>query len=179
MADNLKAGIIYPWNNASRLWNILWMLIPFLGALAIMGYVKEIVKSLATGNNKELPAFGNFWDNTLWGLKIIIFILPTAMVLGLIYVIPKIGALLYTLIALIMLPWLMINFYTKEKFSALWEIEKCFSSVTKNLGDYVVSLLKTIVYVIIYGLASFILIGIPCYTFGSMYYMAEFYKENH
>jgi hypothetical protein len=78
-----------------------------------------------------------------------------------------------------MLPWLTINFFVKDKFDALWELEKAFKIVTKNFTEYLLALVKTVIFCVIYYLLCFVLVGIPCLQFGSMYYLAKFYKDHH
>jgi hypothetical protein len=179
MTDSFKDGLSYPWGNAKRLWNILWGLIPIVGMLALLGYIQIIVKSLAKGDTKGLPAFGSFGDNLVAGIKIIIFMIPTFAVLIALMFIPTIGEILYYALTLLVLPWLMINFLVKDEFGALWDIGKCFDAVFKNFGDYLLALIKTIVFAIIYFIASFVLVGIPCYMFGGNFYFVEFYRNNN
>jgi hypothetical protein len=174
--ENFIEGLKYPWKNPKRLWNILWILIPILGFFAIIGYIRKIVLELLKENKEGLPEFGDFWDNLKIGFKLFIYIIPTMVLLSLIELIPFIGSPISYLISFFLLPWLFINLYVKGEFNAIWEIRKAFEEVTNRFLDYLVAFLKTIGFGIIYIIASFILIGIPCYTFGSMYYLVDFYR---
>jgi hypothetical protein len=175
--ENFVEGLKYPWNKPSRLWNILWILIPIIGYLAIMGYVKKVIVELAKGNKKELPKFGKFWDNLSVGFMLFVYMIPTYVVLWIISEIPFIGRIAYFLVAIFVLPWLMINLYVKGEFNALWDLKGVYEAVTSRFMEYVIALLKTIGFMFIYGIASIVLIGIPCLTFGSMYYLTDFYKK--
>lgn len=177
--DSLAAGIKYPWNNAKRLFNILWVLIPIIGWFALMGYIKAIVQELVKGNVSGLPAFGSFWDNLKEGFMVFIYMIPTMVILYVLMLIPIVGGLVGVFVELFILPWLIINFYVKSDFNALWELNKCFDKVFKNIETYLIALAKTMIYMVIYGLLSIILIGIPGYAFGSLYFMAEFYNKYH
>jgi len=175
--QSLEQGLKYPWQKPRRLWNILWILLPIFGWLALTGYVKKIVKNLATGKRKEIPAFGGFWNNFVQGVKIFIFLIPTYIVLSLINEIPIGGTALYYIISIFLLPWLIINFFVKGKFSALWELKKVFNIVFKNAVEYIIAFVKTIIYEVIYGILSIVLVGIPCYTFGNLYFLTDFYQK--
>jgi hypothetical protein len=175
--SSLKEGLKYPWNKASRLWYILWLLFPIFGWFALLGYFKRIVRELVKGNKKQLPEFGKFWENFKQGIMIFIFMIPTFLVMAIVGMIPFIGQVLSTLINVFLLPWLMINFFVKETFDSLWEIKKAFNIVFENAIDYIFAYLKTLIFSLIYILLCFVLVGIPCYLFGSSFYLAEFYKS--
>ena len=178
-SKDLQEGLKYPWNKAGILWNILWMLIPIFGWFAIIGYVRNITVGLVKGKRKELPAFGKFWDNFLMGLKLFIYLIPTIIVLMVISAIPMVGSILQLLVAIFLLPWLMINLFVKDEFGALWELKKAFNMVFDNARDYILAYLKTLVFSLIYGIASMVLIGIPCSVFGKYYFLTEFYSKYH
>jgi len=171
-------GLKYPWGNAKKLWNILWALIPVLGWLALIGYCQKIIQSLAKANFKGLPKFGSFWDNLGTGIVLLLKYIPTAAVIWIIGMIPVIGWIAAVAINIFILPWLFVNFMVKDKFSALWEIQKATNAVVKNIKAYVIAFVKTLVFTIIYGIASIILIGIPCLSFGSMTYLVDFYNHH-
>ena len=175
---SLKEGLKYPWNKASRLWNILWLLFPIFGWFALAGYFKRIIKELVKGNNKQLPEFGKFWQNFKDGIIIFVFMIPTIIALFMVKMIPLIGDVLSTLIEVFLLPWLIINFFVKETFDSLWDIKNAFSLVFENAVDYIFAYLKTLIFTLIYGLLSIVLVGIPCYIFGNSFFLAEFYRNN-
>jgi hypothetical protein len=175
--QSIEQGLKYPWNKASRLWYILWILVPIFGWFALIGYMKTIVKELVTKQRKELPEFGPFWDNFTQGVKVIIFIIPTYIVLSLIGAVPIIGTALYYIVSIFIIPWLMINFFVKDSFSALWELQKAFDIVFNNAVEYIIAAIKTLIYEVVYGLLSIVLIGIPCYAFGNLYFLTDFYKK--
>ena len=175
--ESLQGGLAYPWNKASRLLNGLWLLLPIFGWFALLGYFKRIVRELILKQNKELPAFGNFWFNFKEGIIIFVFFIPTWIVLMLISLVPFFGGILNLLINIFILPWLVMNFFIKEEFSALWDLRKAFDIVFGNAKEYIIAYVKTIIYTVIYGLLSLVLIGIPPSLFGGYYFLAEFYKK--
>ena len=177
--QHLGEGLKYPWNKGSRLWNILWILIPILGWFAIVGYFKRIVKGLVNGQTTQLPAFGSFWENFKEGLMVSIFLIPTFVVLFLIGFIPFVGGVVGILIEVFLLPWLIINLLVKGTFGSVWEIKSAYNEVFDNIKEYVIAYIKTLIYLLIYGLLSIIIIGIPALTFGNYFFLAEFYRNNN
>ena len=176
--QDLGEGLKYPWNKARRLWNILWFLIPIFGWFALGGYIKKIVKELATGQRNELPAFGSFWNNFVQGVKVFVFLIPIYIVIMLISMIPfGIGTILYYLITIFIMPWLIMNFFVNETFNSIWELKKAFNIVFGNAIAYLIAFVKQIIYQIVYGILMVVLVGIPCYSFGNMYFLTEFYRK--
>ena len=173
----LKDGLKYPWGNPKRLWNILWFLIPILGFFAILGYVKKIVNSIVAGNTKELPEFGKFWDNFTTGFMLFIKLLPLGIAAMLIAKIPLLGPLVSFIFSLFLMPWLIINVLEKFTFAAAFEFDKAAKIVFNNLPEYILMLLKSLVYVIVYVLMMVILVGIPCAAFGRLIFLADFYSN--
>ncbi|MBD3354476.1 DUF4013 domain-containing protein [Candidatus Woesearchaeota archaeon] len=174
--ESLKQGLKYPWNKASRLWNILWLIVPIFGWFALIGYGKKIIRELISGKRKKIPMFGNPWVNFKQGVIVIVMFIPTMIALGIINMIPVVGGTLYMLISIFILPWLTMNFFIEETFSSLWDVRKAFDIVFGNAMEYIIAYLKTLIYSVIYGLLSIVLIGIPCYTFGYFYFLTEFYS---
>ena len=175
----LSEGLKYPWAKAGRLWNILWILLPIYGWFALMGYVKKIVRDLVNGKMAELPKFGSSWKNFKDGMIVFIFLIPTMIALGLLNIIPFAGTAAYFLASIFLLPWLVINFMVKETFDSLWELKNAFNNVFNNAVEYIFVYLKTLVFIIIYSILSFVLVGIPCYMFGYPYFLAGFYRRYH
>lgn len=177
-SKDFKAGFSYPWGKASRLWNILWVLLPIFGWFALAGYGKKIARSLISGNTKELPAFGGFWNNFKEGLFVLVFMIPTFIVMGMISAIPLIGPVAYAVVSFGLVPWLSMNFFMKESFESLWEIKKAYRIVSTNIVEYLFAMLKTILYTIVYLVMCIVLVGIPCLAFGNNFFLAEFYRKN-
>ncbi|MCB9358820.1 DUF4013 domain-containing protein [Candidatus Woesearchaeota archaeon] len=175
---NLSTGLQFPWSRASRLWYILWGIVPIFGWFLLIGYVKTVVLELVKGKNKELPKIEGLGESFVEGVKIVIFLIPTMVVLGLISAIPFGGQALASLIGLFIVPWLLIDFLVTGKFESLWKIQETFDVVIGNSLEYVSSLIKTIVYAIVYGCLSFVLVGIPCLFFGQGYFLADFYRKH-
>ena len=178
-SKSLKQGLQYPWAKPSRLWNILWMLLPIFGWFALGGYGKKIARSLVHGNTKELPEFGPFWNNFKEGLFIFVFLIPTWIVLFAFLAVPYVGRFVYHFAALFLLQWLVLNFYTYETFDSLWNVKKAFKTVTNNFVEYLFAFLKTIVFFAVYLVLCLVLVGIPCLMFGGRYFIAEFYRKHN
>lgn len=170
-------GLKYPWGKPKRLWNVLWILIPILGIFAIMGYGKKIVNSIVKGNKKELPQFGSFGENLGIGFMLFLKVIPILIVLMIVNFIPVIGQIIYLIIAIFFLPWLMINLMQKYTIASTFEFDKAANIVFNNFVEYLVILVKSVVYAAIYGILSIVLVGIPCSIFGKYIYLADFYRK--
>ena len=174
---SVKAGLAYPWQKPVRLWYILWILVPIFGWFALYGYSKKIIQSLVKGEYM-LPQFGSPVDNFVIGLKLFVFLIPTVLVISLMEFIPYIGWLVALLLYIFIVPMLIVNLFVKETFGAAWELEKVFSMVFENLWDYIVTLVKTFVFTVVYIVMSLVLVGIPGLMFGMYYYYANFYQRH-
>ncbi|MFT4343208.1 MAG: hypothetical protein ACMXYE_00505 [Candidatus Woesearchaeota archaeon] len=172
---SIKAGLAYPWQKPVRLWNILWLFVPIFGWLALYGYLRKIDLALVD-SQYEYPAFGSPLSNFVAGLKFFIFMIPTFIVLSVLDFIPLVGSVLSLLFMLIFVPWLILNYFVKDTFSALWELDRAFKVISEHGKEYVIVLLKTYLYIIVYVLLSLVIIGIPG-LLGSYYYLADFYRK--
>ncbi|HII71638.1 TPA: DUF4013 domain-containing protein [Candidatus Woesearchaeota archaeon] len=168
----------YPWGVPGRLWNILWILVPILGIFALAGYGIRIAQAIIRGNKSELPPFGGFWDNCRTGFMLIIRLVPVYIIVALLGMIPFVGQLLNILISLFIMPYLVLNTMMKQNISASFAFSDALNAVTKDIGGYIMVVLKTIVYYLVYGLACLILIGIPCLAFGGIIFYAEWFSSN-
>jgi hypothetical protein len=173
-------GLKYPWAKPGRLWNVLWMLVPIIGWFALYGYVVRIVQELCKGRNKELPKMDKFWDKFKIGFMIFIKMIPFAILLGVVSwilrMIPIAGLIVYWFIAFFIVPYLSMNLMVTEKFSSQFEFSKAVKVVFGNFKKYVIALLMTIFYTAVYVILMFVLVGIPCLSFGGYYFLADFYR---
>lgn len=180
---NFEEGIHYPWIRPKGLTNIFWLLIPILGPFILMGYIVDIVNSVVSGNSKQgYPVFRGFWTTFVEGLMFLLGLIPITLVLGLALVLVSILSLgllsiiFFFAVTLLYAPMMTINLMVKKKVSATFEFEHIFSLVFKNFGSYIGALIKTFGYVIITGLLSLVLVGIPMRLSSNIYY-ADFYRE--
>ncbi len=177
--SEITDGLKYPWVHAKRLWNILWVLLPIFGWLALLGYVKRIVNALVKGDKAGLPEFGPFGSNMTEGFWVFVKMLPLMIVVMVVQMVPFVGPLAYFFLALFFVPYLTMHFLVRGDFAATFDYNAVIEHVFGNLKDYAVALLKSIVYYVVYFVLSFVLVGIPCLTFGSYFFLAEFYAKNH
>jgi hypothetical protein len=174
---DFSKGLIYPWNKPIRLLNILWFLIPVIGWLALVGYGANIIRSIVRGNTKELPIFGNFWENFKVGIMLFLRLIPLTIVVMALNIVPVIGQLASLLANLLLVPYLTMNVVMKRSLSASFEVQNAWSAVTKDFGGYVLTVLKSIAYLLIYGIASLVLVGIPCLAFGGYIFYADWFSK--
>jgi len=103
--------------------------------------------------------------------------LPLTLIIMVLSFIPFIGQLAGFLANLLLVPYLTMNVIMKENLSASFEIQNAWSAVSKDFGGYVVVVLKSIAYMIIYGLASILLVGIPCLAFGGYIFYGDWFSK--
>jgi len=170
-------GLKYPWGEPRRLWNILWVLVPIIGWFALGGYIKKIVNSIVKGNTKKLPAFGSFEDNLAKGFMLIVKSIPLTIAVIVVGLIPFIGPIITWTFSIFLAPWIGINLLQKYTIESTFEFKKAGIIVFNHLGEYLLALVKTIVFSVIYFVLSIVLVGIPCLSFGREIYFAEFYAK--
>jgi hypothetical protein len=169
----------YPFNRAAGMLNILWILLPIIGWLALIGYVIRIVKGFVKGNFQKLPLF-DFGANLKLGffmlLKFIPFIFALMVVNGVISMVPVIGFLGVLFVDMFIVPILVINFFNRETISSSFDFSK-IHFVFDNFGDYVLAILKSIGLSLVFLLLFIILVGIPGQIFTKNIFLADFYRR--
>jgi len=180
MAEYLsfENGLKFPWQKPKRLWYGLWLLVPIIGWFALAGLQVKIINALVQGKNKEVPKLGKFWDSFMQGLIIFVKILPLVIAVSLLQYVPVIGDILQVLANFIFVPYLFVNLVVTGKFEESFNIKKAWDIVVvKNFADYVIAIVKTLGFVVIYAILSIVLVGIPCMMFGEYYYICDFYAR--
>jgi len=181
-ALSFKDGLRYPWGEPKRLWYILWVLVPILGWLALLGFVQKIVRSLIGGNDKTLPDFGSLGENFVDGFWVFVKLIPLIIVYQLVVLvlgfIPVFGWFAIMFIAWILMPYLILHFLNTGKFEDTFALKKTWDTVFGDFVGYLIAMLKTIGFGLIYGVLMLVLVGIPCYAFGSSVFLAEFYRTH-
>lgn len=177
--SSFSDGLRYPWGVPKRLWNILWALIPVVGWLALISYSQSIIRAMVAGNKTSLPEFIGFGENLRKGFLLFVKSLPLLIAYSLIFSVPGIGRVAGFIAFVFFLPYLMINFFVTDKFEESFNIKKVWDNVFNNLREYLIAYVKTIGFVLIYGVLSIILIGIPCLHFGCLFFLAEFYTSHN
>ncbi|MBT6995139.1 DUF4013 domain-containing protein [Candidatus Woesearchaeota archaeon] len=175
-----KHAFSYPFNRAKGLWNILWILLPIFGWLALSGYSIRIVKEFSKGKFKKLPLFKFSSDLELGffmffkGLPFMIAYFVIVEIFG--FVFPWFGSLTDIFLGVFIVPILTVNFYNKETVSSYFEF-KVLKSVFYNIGDYITVILKSILLVIVFALMIIVLIGFPAMAFTDNMFLADFYRR--
>jgi hypothetical protein len=176
---SIEKGLGFPWANASRQWYALWLLVPIYGWFALIGYIQKIYREIGlSGKVKGLPEFGSSWTNFTDGLLLFVMLIPLMVVFILLSAIPGIGIILYYLAALFVLPYLAMHLMVTGKFASSFDFSSWWRVVVGNFGAYIIALLKGIIYSVVYGLLSLIIIGIPGNLFGGHLYIADFYARH-
>ena len=81
-----------------------------------------------------------------------------------------------TLFQIFVLPMLTINFFNKETVASLFEF-KILKAVFNNFGDYLITILKSIVLGLIFFAMWIVLVGFPAGTFTKNIFLADFYRR--
>jgi len=175
---SFAAGMKYPWAVPARLLNILWVLIPVVGVFTLYGYIIKVITGMVQGQN-SLPDFGDWGENTKEGFFLILRMIPFMIVFWIVsfvlMFIPVLGQLAFSLLCFLFVPWLVTNLIVKRKVSAAFDVQGAAKAVFGNFGGYIMALVRTVGFAIVYGLLSMIVIGIPALLFGQNYYLARFY----
>lgn len=177
--SSFSDGLRYPWGTPKRLLNILWLLIPFIGGFALIGYSQSIIRATVAGNKTSLPEFIGFKDNLKKGFRLFVKALPLLIAYSLVYSLPGIGSIAGWIACMFFLPYLTINLIITDKFEESFNIKKAYNVVFHNIEEYIMAFLKTLGFIIIYSFLSIILIGIPCLAFGHVFFLAEFYSNHN
>jgi len=175
------AAFKYPFNRAKGMLNILWVLLPIFGWFALGGYGVRIVQEFSKGQFKKLPIF-KFGSDMKLGffmfLKAIPFILAYMVVLAIVsFSDVWTGTVIRVFLELFALPILFINFMNKETIGSLFEF-RIIKYVFTNLGDYLMTIIKSIFLMLVFIIMIIILVGIPAGAFTKNIFLADFYRRN-
>lgn len=150
----------YPYRRKRGLLNILWIFVPVLGQLLILGYSTRIAQSFCEGKFDRLPKV-RILDHVGTGFFILLKLLPFALVYGIISVI--LGAtpffFLPTLFMFVAAPLLYVHFFFHERARAFFEWG-IFRHANNHASEYFLALGKTYVLGLAY-LALHVLIAVP------------------
>jgi hypothetical protein len=174
---SIEHGLKYPWVKAERQWNILWILIPIFGWFALGGYTKKIIQEIVKGNVDGLPAFGKFWKNFTEGILLFLYMIPLVLLMVIINLVPIIGIPLSYFAGLLVVPYMFVNLIVKETFISTFDFESWWNAVVGNFGEYLLVVVYSIAYAILYGLLSLVLVGLPGSILGRYIFYADFYRR--
>ena len=183
MASNpvdFKTAFMFPFNKASRMWNILWVLLPIFGWFALAGYQVRIMNGFIDGKFKQLPKM-TFKKDLKLGFWMVLKALP--FVLAFMFLIMLIAMADETLagtvevfLVLFVVPVLGINFIKKQTVDSFFEVG-LVKHVFNNFVDYVIALLKSLGLAAVFFIMMIILVGIPASTFTKNLFIADFYRR--
>ena len=174
---DFKAAFHYPFNRAKGMWNILWILVPIIGWLALTGYGVRIIQEFCEGKFKQLPVF-QFKKDLKLGFFMFLKAIPFILVCIVIFSILSLLKLGYinTLMGIFIIPILTINFIKKMTISSFFEF-KILKFVFIHFGDYIVAVLKSILLAIVFVIMIIILVGLPALFFTKNMFLADFYRR--
>ncbi len=178
---DFKTAFKYPFNRMKGLLNILWILLPIFGWFALGGYGVRIIQEFSKGKFKKLPVL-KFGSDMKLGffmfLKSIPFVLAYIVILIFAERVggPWTAGLTRILVELFVIPILTINFVNKMTVGSFFEFG-ILKSVFNNLGDYIITILKSILLFLVYLVMVIILVGIPAMSFTQNIFLADFYRR--
>ena len=183
---DIKTGFMFPFNRPKGMLNILWILLPIIGWFALGGYIIRIINGFTKGDFGELPTmqFGSdFKHGFFMFLKFIpfllvymLFLIVIAGILGVLFMPEVILELVDFFMSAFILPILIMNFIRKETVGSLFEFS-LIPLVFRHLGDYLMTLLKTIVLGVVFLVMIVIVVGIPGLAFTHNMFLADFYRR--
>ena len=168
---------------------IIWFYIVMLFVSSpLMGYIREINYNLLNKKDSEVPPFNNFWRITKSGFMFNIYTIILYLiffVLGLLFSqIPVIGPVLQILLFIYFILvgiMLTLNYIKTDNLTEGFNLKLVHKAVFNNLGDYIVTLLKTIVVGIVLIVCSILiitlLVTIPAMQYTGYYLFADFYNR--
>jgi hypothetical protein len=176
-------GLKYSFIRPKGLTNIFWILVPILGLFILIGYMVDVVNSIVSGQKEQgLPAFRGFGETLGEGFMYIIRAIPMGFAVMLVAGISamindSLGLIVYLLLTFFYIPIATINLMVKKKVSATFEFKNIFGMVFQNFVGYLSTLIKTIGFLLVTGVLSLVLVGIPMQMLASNVYIADFYRE--
>jgi hypothetical protein len=160
---------------------------------AFAGYWTEIMRNVSEQKPAPLPEWDNFGDKFMKGLFLfiagLVYSLPALIVFCPFTFLPFLGRggddgnglmglfagttllltcllVIYGLVISFLFPAINLNFARKGTFGSLFEFRNIWPIMSKNLGDYIVAWLITIVFAVavsfVIGIVAGVLAFIPC-----------------
>lgn len=176
----------YPRNDPGWITKLLILglvsIVPILN-LAGVGYMMEGVRRVTRGDDSLLPEWDNFGGYFMDGLRfavtIFVFVLPVLFVLGgaigvaiatggsdggsaaggIVVLLAQLFQIFYQFILWVITPALLIQLTFNPGFGAGFQFGRLMSTVTRNVGSYVMVLLMTIAFSIV-GMLGLIACGV-------------------
>jgi hypothetical protein len=177
---NFETAFKYPFNRATGMWNILWVLLPIFGWFALGGYGVRIIQEFVKGEFKQLPMM-DFGNDLKLGFFMFLRAFPFFVVYAIVgSILEKTGSatqgLVNFFLGFFIIPMLAVNFIKKETMAAFFEFG-VLKAVFDNFSDYVVAMLKSILLTLIFIVMWIVLVGIPAGAFTENIFIADFYRR--
>jgi hypothetical protein len=163
-----------------------------VGIPLVLGYLLEVARRSAEGQEVPLPDWDNLGDKfgkgLLFFIILIIYSIPITIVSFILQLIPCIGALLGLVVWLVfwmIVPYLAVQYARTGNFNTAFEFDKIITFVKENITNLLIVLVMSIVFSIIaqFGVLALI-IGLLFTTFwaglGTYYLYGQlFYEAEH
>ncbi len=177
---DFKTAFLYPFNKASRMWNILWVLLPIFGWLALAGYQVRIVNEFVRGRFKHLPKM-TFKSDLRLGFWIVVKAIPFWLVFMLVTMLAGMlhrstGSFVQIFLSLFIVPIMTIHYFQKRTVESYFDLRQV-NMVKRNLGEYLLVLLKSFGLATVFLLLTVVLVGFPAGQFTKNLFVADFYRR--
>ncbi len=177
---SFKDAFKYPFNRPKGLLNILWILLPIFGWLALMGYMIRIVKEFIQGKYKEVPKL-SFGSDMSLGFMMLVKSLPLlisfyAIVFLLLLINPFLSSLFELVVGLFIFPVVFMNFFMKQTVASTFEFG-LVKHVFSNFGEYIEAILKSIGLGLIFVVMILVLVGFPAICYTQYIFWADFFRR--
>ena len=168
---------------------VLVSIVPILN-LAWQGYLIELMRNVSDRVEPELPEWDDFGKKFIDGLIILVVSLIYSLPAIILIIVIAIAAgvtdmttggdvedviygvysgfailvsclvMLYSILLAIYLPGVMLHYAREDSFGACFQIGKIVRLITRNLGDYLIAWLVTILTAFVIGLLASIVVSI-------------------
>jgi hypothetical protein len=156
----------------------LLLLVPVIGWLWVGGYTLRTLRSVMTGS-ENLPEWTRWGDLATQGIYVwlggLIYGLPGA-VLGRLGTPGSILSGLWSIVVIVVLPAALMRFAAKGDFGAFFDFNDIFTFINRNLSNYlIVVLLSILAYIIASFGVVLLVIGVLFTSFWGMLVTAHLY----
>lgn len=112
----------------------LFLLIPIVGFIALMGYQRKLFDALRDDPEAKLPEI-DFGNDLSYGLPVFGIVLCYMLPGMILSAIPVLGQLVMAAVGLLVMPAALIRFYTTNRFGAVFEFGPIIEFVKANINN--------------------------------------------